>query len=83
MNVNLAYSPELHDDDELVSWHAGPGGGRTIPDYQLAVTTWAEWSEARDNAILITTWYLGTHQICRDIYVLPLSCSHARRRSCA
>jgi hypothetical protein len=30
MNVNLAYSPELHDD-ELVSRQAGPGGGRHDP----------------------------------------------------
>ncbi len=28
-------------------------------------------NEARDNAILITTWYSGTHQIWRDAYVGP------------
>ena len=33
------------------------------------MTTWGELNEARDNAILITTWYSGTHQIWRDVYV--------------
>lgn len=28
-------------------------------------------SPAKDNAILITTWYSGTHQIWRDVYVGP------------
>ena len=35
------------------------------------MTTWGELNEARDNAILITTWYSGTHQIWRDVYVGP------------
>jgi len=35
------------------------------------VTTWGELNEAKDNAILITTWYSGTHQIWRDAYVGP------------
>ena len=33
------------------------------------MTTWGEPNEARDNAILITTWYSGTHQIWREVYV--------------
>ncbi len=45
--------------------------GGAIPDCRLAVTTWGRLNEARDNAILITTWYSGTHQLWRDAYVGP------------
>ncbi|WP_295703035.1 alpha/beta fold hydrolase [Lapillicoccus sp.] len=46
-------------------------GGCCIPDCQLAVATVVELTEAKDNAILVTTWYSGTHQIFRDIYIGP------------
>lgn len=69
---NPFYSHEFHGDYELISigeFELEEGG--TIPDCQLAVTTWGTLNEARDNAILITTWYSGTHQIWRDAYVGP------------
>lgn len=47
------------------------------------MTTWGELNEARDNAILITTRYLGTHQIRRDVYVgsdHASPCSPSRQR---
>ena len=69
---NPFYSPEFHGDYELVSiGRLDLEEGGTIPDCLLAVTTWGELNEARDNAILITTWYSGTHQIWRDVYVGP------------
>ena len=72
MIENPFYSPEFHGDYELVSiGRLDLEEGGTIPDCQLAVTTWGELNEARDNAILITTWYSGTHQIWRDVYVGP------------
>lgn len=43
--------------------------GGTIPDCQLAVATFGELNAARDNAILIPTWYSGSHQIWRDAYI--------------
>jgi homoserine O-acetyltransferase/O-succinyltransferase len=69
---NPFYSREFHGDYDLIS--VGPldlEEGGSIPDCQLAVTTWGELNQARDNAILITTWYSGTHQIWRDVYVGP------------
>jgi homoserine acetyltransferase len=70
MIENNFYSHEFHGDYELVSiGRLELEEGGVIPDCQLAVTTWGELNEARDNAILITTWYSGTHQIWRDVYV--------------
>jgi homoserine O-acetyltransferase len=69
---NPFYSHEFHGDYDLVS--VGrldlEDGGR-IPDCQLAVATFGELSAAKDNAILITSWYSGTHQIWRDVYIGP------------
>ncbi len=70
MIENSYYTPEFHGNYQLIS--VGPlqlEEGGEIPDCRLAVTTWGELDEARDNAILITTWYSGTHQIWRDVYV--------------
>ena len=72
MIENPFYTPEFHGEYELISiGRLDLEEGGTIPDCQLAVTTWGELSDAKDNAILITTWYSGTHQIWRDIYVGP------------
>jgi homoserine acetyltransferase len=62
--------------------------GGSIPDRWLAATRWGELNEARDNAILVTAWYSGTHQIWRDLYVGSCLCVSAfklllRRRSYA
>jgi homoserine acetyltransferase len=60
------YTHEFHGDYDLVSvGKLDLEEGGSIPDCQLAVTTWGELNDARDNAILITTWYSGTHQIWR------------------
>jgi hypothetical protein len=40
--------------------------GGVIPDCHLAVTTFGELSPERDNAVLVTTWYAGSHQAWRD-----------------
>jgi homoserine O-acetyltransferase/O-succinyltransferase len=72
MIENPFYSHEFHGDYDLISiGRLDLEEGGSIPDCQLAVTTWGELNEARDNAILITTWYSGTHQIWRDVYVGP------------
>lgn len=63
MIENPYYSHEFHGDYELISiGRLDLEEGGSIPDCQLAVTTWGQLNEARDNAILITTWYSGTHQ---------------------
>lgn len=72
MIENPFYSHEFHGDYELVSvGRLDLEEGGTIPDCQLAITTWGTLSAAKDNAILIPTWYSGTHQIWRDVYVGP------------
>lgn len=72
MIENAYYTREFHGDYDLIGigeFELEEGG--VIPDLQLAVATWGELNDAKDNAILITTWYSGTHQIWRDEYVGP------------
>jgi homoserine O-acetyltransferase len=69
---NPFYSHEFHGDYEIASiGRLELEEGGVIPDCRLAYTTWGELNDARDNAILIPTWYSGTHQIWRDVYVGP------------
>ncbi|MGH9054417.1 MAG: alpha/beta fold hydrolase [Acidimicrobiales bacterium] len=67
---NQFYTHEFHGDYDLVSIGSlDLEEGDRIPDCNLAIATWGELNTAKDNAILITTWYSGTHQIWRDVYV--------------
>lgn len=67
---NPYYSKDVHQDFELVSiGRLDLEEGGVIPDCQLAVRTWGTLNAAKDNAILISTWYSGTHQIWADAYV--------------
>jgi homoserine O-acetyltransferase/O-succinyltransferase len=67
---NPYYSHEFHGDYELISiGRLDLEEGGTIPDCQLAVATFGTLSEAKDNAILVPTWYSGTHQIWREAYI--------------
>lgn len=69
---NPFYSHEFHGDYDLFSVGAlDLEDGGTIPDCRLAVATFGQLNAAKDNAILITTWYSGTHQTWRDIYIGP------------
>ena len=69
---NPFYSHDHHGEYDVISiGRLDLEEGGAIPDCQLAVATFGELNEARDNAILITTWYSGTHQIWRDMYVGP------------
>ena len=43
--------------------------GQTLRGAKLAYKTYGELSEAKDNAILVTTWYSGTHSIFNDVYI--------------
>ncbi|MBC7760321.1 MAG: alpha/beta fold hydrolase [Candidatus Saccharibacteria bacterium] len=67
---NSYYSNEVHKDFTRVSiGQLDLEEGGSIADCLLAVRTWGTLNEAKDNAILITTWYSGTHQIWADAYV--------------
>lgn len=69
---NPYYTHKFHGDYELVSiGRLDLEEGGAIPDCRLAVTTFGELDAAKDNAILVTTWYSGTHQIFRDAYIGP------------
>ena len=72
MIENPFYSHEFHGDYDMVSiGRLDLEEGGSIPDCQLAVATFGQLNAAKDNAILITTWYSGTHQIWRDVYIGP------------
>ena len=43
--------------------------GGVLPDLQLAISTHGELNAARDNCILVPTWYSGTHQIMEQVYI--------------
>ena len=72
MIENPHYSPEVQGPYEM--FDLGDfvlEEGHTLRDCKLAYTTFGELSEAKDNAILVTTWYSGTHQMMRDVYIGP------------
>lgn len=72
MIENPYYTNEFHGDYELIGiGQLDLEEGGSIPDCQLAVATFGVLNEAKDNAILIPTWYSGTHQIWRDVYIGP------------
>ncbi|MCW0212006.1 MAG: alpha/beta fold hydrolase [Pseudonocardia sp.] len=67
---NPFYSHEFHGDYDLISvGRLDLEEGGSIPDCRLAVATFGTLNEAKDNAILVTTWYSGSHQIFRDAYI--------------
>lgn len=69
---NPFYTHEFHGDYDLISiGQLDLEEGGSIPDCRLAVATFGTLNQARDNAILVTTWYSGTHQIFRDVYIGP------------
>lgn len=45
--------------------------GGVLPDLQLAVSTHGELNAARDNCVLVPTWYSGTHEVMSRVYVGP------------
>lgn len=45
--------------------------GEVLKDCRLAVATHGALNAAKDNAILIPTWYSGTSKIMSDVYVGP------------
>jgi homoserine O-acetyltransferase len=69
---NPFYTPEFHGEYELISvGRLDLEEGGSIPDCRLAVATFGTLNDARDNAILVSTWYSGSHQIWRDAYIGP------------
>ncbi len=72
MIENPFYSHEYHGEYDIVSIGSlDLEEGGQIPDCRLAVATFGALNEARDNAILVPTWFSGTHQIWREVYIGP------------
>ena len=69
---NPFYSHEFHGEYELISiGRLDLEEGGSIADCRLAVATFGTLDEDKSNAILVTTWYSGSHQIFRDVYIGP------------
>lgn len=72
MIENPYYTPEVHGPYEL--FELGDfvlEEGKTLRDCKLAYATFGTLSPQKDNAVLISTWYSGTHAIFADAYIGP------------
>src|ERR1700759_5135596 len=70
MSKNAYYSQEAHGPYELIGirdLELEEGGH--IPNCQLAVATHGALNAAKDNAILVPTWYSGTSKIMEQVYI--------------
>lgn len=69
---NDFYTPEvqgpyqLHDLGDFALEEGG-----TIPGLQLAYATYGELDADKGNAVLIPTWFSGTHQTWEQVYIGP------------
>lgn len=72
MAHNDYYSTSVHGDYRLydIGTLALEEGG-SIPHCTLAVATHGTLNAAKDNAILVLTWYSGTSKIMADVYIGP------------
>lgn len=72
MIENPYYTSDFHDEYSVIdigSLELENGG--VIPQCQLAVATFGSLDAEKSNAILIPTWYSGTHQTWSQIYIGP------------
>ncbi len=72
MFTNTYYGPEGHGPYELIdigTLDLEEGG--SIPNCRLAVATHGTLNAAKDNAILVPTWYSGTSKIMEQVYIGP------------
>ena len=66
------YNQALHGPYEI--YHLGDWtleSGEVLPDCHLAYAAFGTLSSARDNAILVTTWFSGTSKIMEQAYIGP------------
>jgi homoserine O-acetyltransferase len=67
---NAYYSAAAHGDFQLADIGDLPlEEGATLRGCQLAYQTLGTLNAAKDNAVLIPTWYSGNHSVMRDTYV--------------
>ena len=67
---NPYYSSDVHGAFELADiGDLALEEGATLRGCQLAYQTLGELNAAKDNAVLVTSWFSGNHGIMRDTYV--------------
>ncbi|MGD0472950.1 MAG: alpha/beta fold hydrolase [Candidatus Velthaea sp.] len=67
---NPFYSQENHGPFEIANiGDLALEDGGTIPDCKLAYVTFGKLNAAKDNAILVPTWYSGTSKIMEQVYI--------------
>lgn len=72
MTINTYYGPDGHGPFELINvGDLALEEGGVIPNCRLAVATHGTLNAAKDNAILIPTWYSGTSKIMEQVYIGP------------
>jgi len=70
--MNAYYSQEAHGPFERFNiGDLSLEEGGVLPDCRLAVATHGSLNAARDNAILVPTWYSGTSKIMEQVYIGP------------
>lgn len=72
MIENTYYAQDNHGPYErydLGDFALAEGG--TVRGCQLAYATFGALNDAKDNAILVPTWYSGTSKIMEDVYIGP------------
>ncbi|MDA9436338.1 alpha/beta fold hydrolase [Bradyrhizobium sp. CCBAU 51627] len=70
MSTNPYYGPEGHGPYEMIDIGDLPlEDGGTIPGCKLAVAAHGALNAAKDNAILVPTWYSGTSKIMEQVYI--------------
>lgn len=70
MTENGYYTQDVHGPYELYDIEVlNLEEGGTLRGCQLAYATFGELNAAKDNAILIPTWYSGTSKIIEDVYI--------------
>lgn len=67
---NPYYSAAVHGDFEVADiGDLALEEGHTLRGCQLAYQTLGSLNAARDNAVLVPSWYSGNHSIMRDTYI--------------
>jgi homoserine O-acetyltransferase/O-succinyltransferase len=70
MIANTYYGPEGHGPYELIDiGRLDLEEGGSLANCKLAVATLGKLNTARDNAILVPTWYSGTSKIIEQVYI--------------
>ena len=70
MIANTYYGQELHGPYELIDiGRLDLEEGSSIENCKLAVATHGRLNPAKDNAILVPTWYSGTSKIMERVYI--------------